>query len=409
MVNRQLRVSPGLDATKAFDPAPLFAGAGERIVVEAAAGLTAPLETHTKFVGLLHKSIAEALDDKGLTMVWKVKVHASCLRDVKGTQAWSGTEAKFVEYTTAASEPKIRRWVRSGAVVGKETHDELIRAMLQRRFGSDQKAGKNPIPGLCRYAFALKGGAVDAQDAAERLHEPLALAEHRHGPTGLHLHDPDPARVRGRLVLRDGVGDHLAEVDRRRRDRQGAGEDVGDVLHVADELPQLMRRALQGVGRAPVLRPEPVLEVAGDQAYAHQRVADVVRDHRQHLRLALAQEGRRARGDLAVEQRVDGERAGTVARGLSCEPREHGAAQAAEVVREAGEVGVALGPLHAERRGRDRYAERLGLLERRDELVEDRPGPLEGGDEVRPVATESSRSVRARRRCEGVASHRQCA
>lgn len=161
MVNRQLRVSPGLDPTKSFDPAPLFGGAGDKIVVEAAASLKSQLETHTNFVGILHKKFVDALEDEGLTKVWKVKVHASCLRDGAGGQAWSTTEAKFVEYTTAASEPKIRRYVRNTAVVGKETHDELIRAMLERRFGSDKKGGENPIPGMCRYAFALKGGAID--------------------------------------------------------------------------------------------------------------------------------------------------------------------------------------------------------------------------------------------------------
>jgi hypothetical protein len=161
MVNRQLRISSGLDAAKSYDPAPLFGGAGDKIVVEKAAGLTAQLETHTKFVGLLHKKFISALEDKGLTKVWKVKVHASCLRDSTGTQRWSKTEAKFIEYTTAAAEPKIRRYVRNDAIVGQETHDELIRAMLERRFGSDRKTGENPIPGMCRYAFGLRGGAVD--------------------------------------------------------------------------------------------------------------------------------------------------------------------------------------------------------------------------------------------------------
>jgi len=162
MVNRQLKLSPGLRATKHFDPTPLFGGAGDKIVVEEVdADLDEQLESHTKFAGILHPSVVKALEGRGITKVWKVKVHASALRDAGAAeQPWSTCEAKFIEYTTAATEPKIRRFVRQ-AVVGKETHDELIRAMLDARFGSDRKTGKNPIPGLCRYAFNMRGNAVD--------------------------------------------------------------------------------------------------------------------------------------------------------------------------------------------------------------------------------------------------------
>lgn len=162
MVNRQLKISPGLRATKHFDPSPLFGGAGDKIVVEEVdADLDELLESHTKFAGILHPSVVKALESKGITKVWKVKVHASALRDAAAPeQPWSTSEAKFIEYTTAATEPKIRRFVRQ-AVVGKETHDELIRTMLDARFGSDRKTGQNPIPGLCRYAFAMRGNAVD--------------------------------------------------------------------------------------------------------------------------------------------------------------------------------------------------------------------------------------------------------
>lgn len=162
MVNRQLRISAGLRATKQFDPAPLFGGAGDKIVVEQLGGMTGILETHEKFAGILHPTVANALSNKGLHRLWKVKVHASALQGSgsgRPEQAWSTSERKFIEYTTAATEPKIRRWVRD-AVVGKETHDELIRAMLERRFGDDKRTGDNPIPGLCRYAFGMRGGAV---------------------------------------------------------------------------------------------------------------------------------------------------------------------------------------------------------------------------------------------------------
>lgn len=167
MVNRQLKISPGLRATKHFDPTPLFGGAGDKIVVEEVdADLDELLESHTKFAGILHPSVVKALEDRGITKVWKVKVHASAVRDAAAApeQAWSTSEAKFIEYTTAATEPKIRRFVRQ-AVVGKETHDELIRKMLDARFGSDRKTGKNPIPGLCRYAFNMRGNAVDLAKA----------------------------------------------------------------------------------------------------------------------------------------------------------------------------------------------------------------------------------------------------
>lgn len=163
MVNRQLKISPGLRSTKNFDPSPLFGGAGDKIVVEEVdADLDELLESHTKFAGILHPSVVKALEGRGITKVWKVKVHASALRDAAAApeQAWSTSAAKFIEYTTNAAEPKVRRFVRQ-AVVGKETHDELIRAMLLARFGDDKQTGKNPIPGMCRYAFNIKGNALD--------------------------------------------------------------------------------------------------------------------------------------------------------------------------------------------------------------------------------------------------------
>ncbi len=163
MVNRQLKISPELRATKHFDPAPLFAGAGDNIIVEEVdADLDQLLESHSKFAGILHSTVVTALERYGITKVWKVKVHANALRAGPSAteQQWSTREAKFIGYTTAATEPKIRRLV-GAAVVGKETHDELIRTMLKARFGSDRKTGTNPIPGLCRYAFHMGAKDVD--------------------------------------------------------------------------------------------------------------------------------------------------------------------------------------------------------------------------------------------------------
>lgn len=244
MVNRQLKVSPGMLANKPFDPAPLFAGAGDKIVVEAvSAGIKEILDTHTKFAGILHPSVVKALKAKDLTQLWKVKVHASALREVKAGGEWSTREAKFIEYTTAASEPKIRRWVRR-ALVGKETHDELIRAMFERRFGSDRKTGENPIPGMCRYAFKLKGDAVDLGKAdpdqpVQSYHPVIALSdgdEFTHANIGhvSDIHINSRWQLLGKStarVIEYGEGQHTAESPRIGSLLAETNRSFHDVLH----------------------------------------------------------------------------------------------------------------------------------------------------------------------------------
>lgn len=167
-VNRQLKVSPGLDSTKPYDPRPLFGGVSRGNIAVTRLGRVENLalggsnlaQTDSAFQGILHHSIPPRLIAAGLTTAYKISVHKSCLRVAtpSATRSCSWREPKFVGYDNGTTR------VRAPAVVGSELSDVLLRAMLDRYIGEDNSeapANKaSTVPGNCRYAFPQRDGKV---------------------------------------------------------------------------------------------------------------------------------------------------------------------------------------------------------------------------------------------------------
>ncbi|PRQ02280.1 3',5'-cyclic adenosine monophosphate phosphodiesterase CpdA [Enhygromyxa salina] len=164
MVNAQLKISAGLRSEKPVSTAPLFTSATGNIIVESAGEVSDDgetiIETHSKFAGILHPSFGEALRDKRVRRVYRVKIQATAIPYVAptGELNYSFLERKWTDY--AMRDGAVTRLTRR-ARVGRELSDLMIREMLTRRFGPDNRSNQNSIPGRGRYAFPMHGNTVD--------------------------------------------------------------------------------------------------------------------------------------------------------------------------------------------------------------------------------------------------------
>lgn len=164
MVNRQLKISAALRAEKPVSASPLFSGAAGNIIVESAGEVDDDgdtiLSTHSKFAGILHPSYGEALSDKNVERVYRVKIKATALPISSPTDEYnySTSTRKFTGYRT--HEGATQR-VTQMAVFGRELSDQMIREMLDRRFGADAASNQNSLPSRGRYAFPMSGNTVD--------------------------------------------------------------------------------------------------------------------------------------------------------------------------------------------------------------------------------------------------------
>jgi hypothetical protein len=164
MVNRQLKISANLRAEKPVSASPLFPGAAGNIIVESAGEVDDDgetiLSTHSKFSGILHPSYGEALSDKDITRVYKVKIRVSGLPNSSPPDEYpySSSTRKFTGYRM--HEGSAQRYTQM-AVQGGELSDQMIREMLNRRFGADSASNPNTLPSRGRYAFPMSGNTVD--------------------------------------------------------------------------------------------------------------------------------------------------------------------------------------------------------------------------------------------------------
>lgn len=164
MVNRQLKISAGLRAEKPVSASPLFPGATGNIEVGRMGRVDDDGEliiaTHSKFAGILHPSYGKALNDKNIKRVWKVRIRASALPDSSPADEYpySSSTRKFTGYRRR--DGATQRFTQM-AVAGRELSDQMIREMLERRFGPDTSSNRNSIPSRGRYAFPMSGNTVD--------------------------------------------------------------------------------------------------------------------------------------------------------------------------------------------------------------------------------------------------------
>lgn len=164
MVNRQLKISAALRAEKPVSASPLFSGAAGNIIVASMGRVDDDGETiiatHSKFAGILHPSYGEALLDKNIDRVWQVKIRASALpiSSPPDEYPYASWARKFTGYRT--HEGATQR-VSQMAVAGRELSDQMIREMLDRRFGADTASNQNSLPSRGRYAFPMSGNTVD--------------------------------------------------------------------------------------------------------------------------------------------------------------------------------------------------------------------------------------------------------
>ncbi|MFO0607884.1 MAG: metallophosphoesterase [Polyangiales bacterium] len=163
-VNHQLKLCPGLDPNKPCEGLPLFGGAyagGEglpgNILVEPADGRV--LRTHGRFRGVLHDAFRRHLNRLGLTSIHRVRLSASALDRPDESDPFSfslsETGERFLGYRGARTGP---------ALVGQETHDEIIRAVLDDRVGPESAQG-TPLAGRGRYCFKRTRSDVDVASA----------------------------------------------------------------------------------------------------------------------------------------------------------------------------------------------------------------------------------------------------
>jgi len=173
MVNRQLKISKGLSPEKPYDRCPLFGGAKGHIeLAEISTGGDKPLKSHHRFEGILHPSVVNVLKDAKLTKYYKVKINTSALTKARVANEKYREESEKdirIEYTEEGEKY-------AKAFMGKETHDELIRIMLERRFKESKLAGQG------RYTFRKKGRTVnhlqaDPQKPIQSYH-PIVVYKH---------------------------------------------------------------------------------------------------------------------------------------------------------------------------------------------------------------------------------------
>lgn len=164
MVNRQLKISAGLRADKPVSASPLFPGAAGNIIVDSAGEVDDDgetiLSTHSKFAGILHPSYGDALSDKNVERVYRVKIKATALPNntPPDEYPYSTSTRKFTGYRR--HEGATQRFSQV-AVAGRELSDVMIREMLDRRFGPDTTSNQNSLPSRGRYAFPMSGNTVD--------------------------------------------------------------------------------------------------------------------------------------------------------------------------------------------------------------------------------------------------------
>lgn len=170
MVNRQLRISAGLDPNKPHSQAPLFGGPQGRIEVEADGTLSSTqeriLRTHTRFSGVVHRRIAEQIVARGMTHVYRIKVHASALPTSSPTDSrdYARSARRRMDYRLRASDQTVVGVTRP-ALAGLEDSDQMIREILATLQPS------SPIAGDGLYALQASGSSLDLMRADP--HEPI--------------------------------------------------------------------------------------------------------------------------------------------------------------------------------------------------------------------------------------------
>jgi hypothetical protein len=172
MINRQLRISPGLDSFKRYDPQSLFGGPQGNIEVEGLGDLTddgkQAIHTHSVFSGVVHSRIARQLMDRGMGKVHRIRIKADIstltARGTSNSQVFSETyscDQRRCMSFSYEGDPNGDRVVgrTAPAINGLEEHDEMIRDILETL------QPNSPIAGEGLYAFVASGSALDLMSA----------------------------------------------------------------------------------------------------------------------------------------------------------------------------------------------------------------------------------------------------
>ncbi|MCB9718568.1 MAG: metallophosphoesterase [Myxococcales bacterium] len=169
-VNAQLKISRGLDASKAYAVGNLFGGHHSQVIqVEpVSADGNGILRTHERFEGRLHQKAKDLLQQMSLTSGYRVRISASCLeRAVDPSQLEAASTSRPLSGEGGSVTVSVDN-------LGTELQDGAVRELLRRhRGGAD-----NPIPayGRCTFAaprrapFGVDISRVDLQDPIQSYH-----------------------------------------------------------------------------------------------------------------------------------------------------------------------------------------------------------------------------------------------
>ncbi|BBO80547.1 hypothetical protein DSCO28_11130 [Desulfosarcina ovata subsp. sediminis] len=150
-VNRQLKISPGLDSRKIFNTAPLFSDLNSDPirVTEISLNNGEFIKTPTSFVGNIDARAMTLFSDKGYTKLFQVSLDHRCLLNASGSSRNFNTQTE-------------------GKWNGRTHYDEIIREVLDAMNGVS-------IPERGRYAFRISGddvspGQVSLDDPIQAYH-----------------------------------------------------------------------------------------------------------------------------------------------------------------------------------------------------------------------------------------------